>query len=95
MTDLSQLDEHSQQRWEWQKRIIEAVLDRKFDDETIVIMLIQGFHQAHQEGISEAAQICEEVAAVAPIGEYKRVATTLGESLRELVRRNEESAARG
>ena len=54
------------QKGAWRQRIIEAVVDRKFDDETLVTMILAGFDQAHEEGLPEAADVCRGVADGAP-----------------------------
>lgn len=56
------LNDKSQQSLDWRMRIISAIVRREFDDESLVEMLIAGFHQAHSEGLHDAAHICREVA---------------------------------
>jgi hypothetical protein len=44
------ITEDMRQRLAWRRRLVEAVLERKFDDEVRVIVIMAGFDQAHAEG---------------------------------------------
>lgn len=85
------LNEQGQQRLEWRRRLVDAVLKREFDDETLIAMVMAGFDQAHEDGISDAADLCRDVAAGAP--DAVRVAGILEKSLRSLIRLNREQHA--
>lgn len=82
------LNEQGLQSSEWRRRLVEAILQRKFDDETLVTMLMAGFEQAHEEGLTDAAALCRDVAAGMPSASH--VAGTLERSLRELIKRNKQ-----
>jgi hypothetical protein len=58
-----------EQREAWRRRIVEAVVSRSFDDETLAEMLMAGFDEAHAEGLLDAAEICGDVADGSPGGE--------------------------
>jgi hypothetical protein len=64
------ITEDMQQQLAWRRPLVEAVLERKFDDEVLVTMMA-GFDQAHAEGVD----ICKDVAAASEPA--WRVASTL------------------
>ena len=75
-----------QQRLASRRRLVEAVLERKFDDEVLVTMMMAGLEQARGESLLAAAAICEDAAAAS--GRARHVASTLERSLRILVELN-------
>lgn len=77
-----------QQRQAWRRRLVEAVMERKFDDEVLVTMLCAGLDQAHTEGLSDAAEICRKVADGVPSA--RRVAGVLKRSIQELIALNQD-----
>ena len=85
---LSDLNDEGQQRAAWQQRLVEAVLARKFDDETLVTMLSAGFDQAHEDGIRDAADICSGIAAGSPAA--TRIARHIEKALRSLIQMNKD-----
>lgn len=85
------MNDQAQQRAEWRRRLVAAALERKFDDETLVTMLMAGLEQAHEEGICDSADICRDVAKEAPSA--TRVALVLERSLRSLIKLNKQIAA--
>jgi hypothetical protein len=60
---------------EWRRRMVEAIISRAFDDETLAEMLMAGFDEAHTEGLLDAADICRDIAEASPPG--SRVARVL------------------
>jgi len=66
--------------------MVEAIIERAFDDETLAEMLMAGFDEAHAEGLLDAADICGDVAEASPPG--SRVARVLENALRSLVELN-------
>lgn len=85
MTD-QQLNDEFQQRAEWRERLIEAVICRSADDETLVDMLMAAFDQSHSDGLQDAAAVCDH--AGKNNGEAGRAARTLAGLIRELDRMN-------
>lgn len=83
------------QRAEWRTRILVAVATGSFDTETLIAMLDAGWDQAHSEGLKDAAEICDGVAASLDDPPRKKVATTLADACRELDARNRDSRAAG
>lgn len=80
------ITEEIKQSIEWRRRLLEAVLERKFDDEVLVTMLMAGFDQAHADGMLEAADMCKEIGDKAL--DSKRVAGVIENALRRLVEMN-------
>ena len=66
----------------WRMRLATAIVYREFDDETLLVMLHAGLHQAHSEGLNDAAHICETVAVQRPQAQH--VASVLAKAIREL-----------
>jgi hypothetical protein len=80
----------SPEQWtEWRRRMVEAIISRAFDDETLAEMLMAGFDEAHTEGLLDAADICRDIAEASPPG--SRVARVL-EKRPALPGRNERDA---
>ena len=78
-----------QQKVEWRGRLAEALILRKFDNETMLEMLSAGFHQAHSEGLQDAAHICRQVADATQLSANARqTASVLLEAMLDLDRRN-------
>jgi hypothetical protein len=75
-----------EQRTEWRRRMVEAIIERAFDDETLAEMLMAGFDEAHTEGLLDGADICRDIAEASPPG--SRVARVLESALRSLVEMN-------
>lgn len=74
------------QKTDWRSRLVQAVLAREFEDETLVLMLEAGLQEAHSEGVLDAASICERVAeADSPA---RTVALVLAKALRKYNDRN-------
>jgi hypothetical protein len=75
----------SPEQWtEWRRRMVEAIISRAFDDETLAEMLMAGFDEAHTEGLLDAADICRDIAEASG----SRVARVLENALRSLVEMN-------
>lgn len=85
---VSDLNDEGQQRAAWQQRLVQAVLDRKFDDETLVTMLSAGFDQAHEDGLRDAADICRDIGAGSPAA--TRIARHIEKALRNLIQLNKD-----
>lgn len=64
MDDTNELDDESRQAVDWRMRLIEAILNRYHDDETLVAMLEAGLNQAHSEGLISGALLCEDIAGL-------------------------------
>lgn len=62
MIDATIDQDEIQQKVAWRGRLAEAIILRKFDNETLLEMLAAGFHRAHSEGLQDAAKICRRVA---------------------------------
>lgn len=78
------------QKAAWRVRLVIAIIERKFDDETLVQMLNAGLAQAHSEGLQDAATICDRIAAARPTA--AKVATILAAAIRILDRMNKSGA---
>lgn len=83
---MDTIPDYVMQAAEWKARLVAAVIHRDFDDETLAEMLFAGFNQAHSEGLSDAAAICQGVADVVP--HAAKVAGTLAARIRDLDRLN-------
>lgn len=86
MSDI--LTDEARQRAEWRGRLAEALLRRDHDDEILMEMLSEGLHKAHQEGIEDAAVVCEEIARVLPSGDVGEAFGVAARSLRKLAEQN-------
>lgn len=74
---------------EWRARLISDIIGRRFDDATLEAMLEAGLHQAHSEGLEDAASVCDGVAAAPGISpERLRVVAVMARSIRQLDRMN-------
>lgn len=76
-------DDEIEQHVAWRRRLIDAVLNRAFDDETLVDMLCTGLSEAHAEGVLDAAYVCQKVADASK-GEVKKTAAVLARQIRAL-----------
>lgn len=85
----TRLEAEAEQRSAWRQRLVAAVADRSFDDATLIAMLVAGFDQAHEEGISDAADICGQIGREV-IG-ASRVALLLEKSLHRLIQLNRQT----
>lgn len=83
--------EQLQQRAEWRARLMADVLSNMHDDETRVQMLFAGLEQAHQEGMSDAADICDGLAVAKPGTRDATVAFVISNAIRALCRLNQKS----
>lgn len=77
-------NEDTQQRIEWQTRLLTAIIGRKFDEETLMHMLIAGLRRAHAEGLQDARYVCEKVAE----GTGNKIAAHLAKSISDLEKLN-------
>lgn len=80
------LTDEMDQHIAWRMRLATAIVHREFDDETLLTMLHAGLHQAHSEGLNDAAHICETVAVQRP--QARHVASVLAKAIRELDKLN-------
>lgn len=76
------------QKATWRARLIDAILFKRFDDQTLMEMIEAGFHQAHSEGLIDAAEVCKSVANGVKNATSRHVANMLADSIQELDRRN-------
>lgn len=74
------------QKAEWRARLMGDVLSNMHDDETRAAMLEAGLAQAHEEGLLDAAYICDEVAKTRPNAAI--VASVIAKAIRDLAARN-------
>ena len=77
-----------QQKAEWRTRLIVAIIERRFDDETLADMLEAGLDQANSDGLLDAAALCHRVADLVSDPNRRHVASTLAKSIMELDRMN-------
>lgn len=90
---MSILNDEVQQKAEWRARLMADVLGDKFAEETRALLLEAGLHQAHSEGVEDAAYICVAIAHQATNSEVRRVATTIARALRDYDARNKSRCA--
>lgn len=81
----------SSHRVEWRLRTMDFIIARLTgtlaDKEALVDMILAGFQQAHEEGISDALYVTENIEK-AVVGEQQRAASAIARALRELIKRN-------
>lgn len=77
-----------QQKAEWRSRLMADVLSSAHDDETRCELLEAGLHQAHSEGVEDAAEICDGIARQTSSPQIRAVAETIAKALREYDNRN-------
>jgi hypothetical protein len=80
------MDEDTAHRTEWKQRIVAAVVERRFDDETLGHLIAAGFDQAHSDGLADAAYICDRVAEARP--HTRTVLAVIANAIRDLDARN-------
>src|SRR5262245_40202562 len=68
------------QKVDWRMRVSRAVLERQFDQETLLALLDAGWEQAHSEGVTDAAHICQRIADQAPSPRDRQIAQLLADS---------------
>jgi len=78
------------QQAEWRARLTVAVINKEFDDETLISMLFAGLNQAHEEGLRDAANLCRDVAKRARFPERVLTASVIADSLERLIKLNRE-----
>jgi hypothetical protein len=81
---MTEVTDELLQKAEWRARLIEDVIHRRFDDETLAVMIEAGLSQAYSEGLLDAAEICESVARSVSEPPKRQTASVLGRCLRQL-----------
>lgn len=87
------IDDETQQKAEWRGRLMADVLSNMHDEDTRAELLEAGLHQAHSEGVEDAAVICDRIAHHAESREARKVAYIIAKALRDYDARNK--ATRG
>lgn len=82
-----QITDETQQKADWRGRLCADVLSNFHDEETKSELLMAGLRQAHEEGLADAAYICECVARDGP-RTTRDTAQVLGDAIRQLIARN-------
>lgn len=76
------------QKAEWRTRVMLAVVNRSFDNETLIELLNAGWDQAHSEGLQAAAGICQRTADDIGNPVMKQTAEVLANACRVLDAKN-------